>query len=69
MWMRPGELANVEYKETPIFGLHVPVTVSDVPAEILEPSTQWADANDFNSTLVHLATIFKVGPSLCTHWP
>eukprot|EP00884_Botryococcus_braunii_P009124 jgi/Botrbrau1/18212/Bobra.53_1s0071.1 len=54
-----GELSDVEYKETPIFGLHIPVAISNVPSEILEPSTQWPDPSEFDNTLTHLATIFK----------
>ncbi len=55
-----GELLNAEYKETPIFGLHVPTEVSNVPSQILDPATQWPDKGDFNTTLTHLATIYKV---------
>ena len=36
-----GELDNVKYNEHPIFGLHMPMSCPDVPAELLNPRKMW----------------------------
>lgn len=40
--------------------VQVPTQCSGIPAEILNPSNQWADKNEYNSTLMHLAELYKV---------
>eukprot|EP00798_Chlamydomonas_sp_ICE-L_P011423 gene11423-12549_t len=53
-----GDLANVEYVTTPIFGLRVPTTCPGVPAEVLMPEKAWSNAAEFSSTLNHLGELF-----------
>ena len=38
----------------------MPNQVSGVPAEILNPSNQWSNKNEYSSTLMHLAELYKV---------
>ena len=43
-----GELGRAEYSTTPIFNLHIPKTVTDVPDDILTPEQQWSDRAAFS---------------------
>ncbi len=54
-----GELDHVETVTDPIFGLSIPSTVSEVPAEILNPRDTWADGADYDTTAAKLAAMFK----------
>src|SRR3546814_14568216 len=38
-----GRLAKVETRPDPIFGLHVPASCPDVPADVLDPRRTWSD--------------------------
>lgn len=53
-----GELEGVEYGVTDIFNLQVPKVCPGVPADILQPETQWKVTTHFKATLEHLATLF-----------
>ena len=44
-----GELARAAYETTPIFNLHIPKAVTDVPDDILTPDKQWSDKAAFNA--------------------
>lgn len=54
-----GELDDVEFEEEPYFGLMIPTTVPDVPAEILNPRTTWADPEAYDAKARQLAAMFK----------
>ncbi|MFN8382262.1 MAG: phosphoenolpyruvate carboxykinase (ATP) [Anaerolineales bacterium] len=54
-----GNLANVEYKTDPIFGFDVPVTCPNVPEEVLNPSSSWGDAKEYDRRYKDLAMRFK----------
>ncbi len=54
-----GELDNVETKEDPIFGIHVPVAVPGVPDEVLVPSNVWEDKEAYERTARDLARQFN----------
>ncbi len=43
-----GELGRAQYSQTPIFNLHIPKTVTDVPDDILTPEQQWSDRAAFS---------------------
>src|SRR5207237_2485381 len=43
-----GRLDGVPTHEDPVFGLHIPDAVPDVPAEILDPRRRWADAEAYD---------------------
>ena len=43
-----GELGRAEYATTPIFNLHIPRAVTDVPDNILTPEQQWSDKAAFD---------------------
>jgi phosphoenolpyruvate carboxykinase (ATP) len=53
-----GELNEVAYEETPIFGLHIPTSCPNVPAEILNPRNTWADKEEYDQKAMDLATKF-----------
>jgi phosphoenolpyruvate carboxykinase (ATP) len=53
-----GELAKVETRTDPVFGLPYPVSCPGVPSELLDPSSSWADKADFQRTQAELADLF-----------
>ncbi|KAJ7300052.1 hypothetical protein O6H91_17G014800 [Diphasiastrum complanatum] len=54
-----GSLLKANYSQTPIFGLHIPDNVEEVPSEILHPENMWADKKAYTETLKKLASLFK----------
>ena len=54
-----GDLKNVEYKHNDIFNLEVPVTVKDVPSNILNPRDTWSDKDKYDEQAKKLALMFK----------
>lgn len=53
-----GELDSVEYEEDPVFGLMIPKSCPDVPAEILNPRNTWSDKEAYDKEAVKLAESF-----------
>ncbi len=53
-----GELNNVEFITHPVFGLAMPVSCPDVPAELLQPRTTWASGDAYDATANKLAASF-----------
>jgi phosphoenolpyruvate carboxykinase (ATP) len=53
-----GLLDEVDYKTTPVFGLHTPVSCPDVPSEILFPRNAWENQNEFDAKANELAERF-----------
>jgi len=53
-----GKLDSVEYEEDPIFGLMIPKSCPDVPAEILNPKNTWSDKEAYDRTAISLAESF-----------
>jgi phosphoenolpyruvate carboxykinase (ATP) len=53
-----GSLNNVQTKPDPVFGVHVPVEVPDVPAEVLDPRQTWKDPADYDAKARELAGLF-----------
>lgn len=53
-----GELDDVETKVDPVFGLNIPVSCPDVPAEVLDPASTWEDKAAYDDTAVNLAKSF-----------
>ncbi len=54
-----GTLDEVETKEDPIFGLHVPVEVPGVPSKVLDPSNTWESREDYDTMAKKLAEMFN----------
>jgi phosphoenolpyruvate carboxykinase (ATP) len=54
-----GELDEVETREDPYFGLHVPVRVEGVPDEVLRPRDTWQDGDAYDEQAAKLAGMFK----------
>jgi hypothetical protein len=50
---------KVEFVTEPAFGLHIPVSCPDVPAEILNPRNAWADKEAYDRTAADLAARFE----------
>jgi phosphoenolpyruvate carboxykinase (ATP) len=50
-----GRLAEAPVETDPVFGLAVPVSCPDVPAELLRPRETWRDPERFDRTARHLA--------------
>ena len=53
-----GRLAEVEYIVDPIFGFEVPTFCPDVPDEVLDPSSSWPDAKEYDKKYNQLAARF-----------
>jgi len=54
-----GELNNVETVQDPIFGLNIPVHVTGVPDQVLQPQKTWADPKAYESKAKELAAKFR----------
>lgn len=53
-----GELDNVQYETMPIFGLQMPTSCPNVPAEILNPRNTWANKEAYDAKAQFLANAF-----------
>ncbi|MCD6527140.1 MAG: phosphoenolpyruvate carboxykinase [Desulfuromonas sp.] len=53
-----GKLDKVDYQQDPIFGLHIPQSCPDVPAEILNPRNTWEDKAAYDAKATGLAKAF-----------
>jgi len=54
-----GQLAEVETTPDPIFGVKVPNSCPDVPAEVLQPRNTWADKGAYDKQARDLARRFS----------
>jgi phosphoenolpyruvate carboxykinase (ATP) len=54
-----GTLADVETAEDPIFGVHIPTSCPNVPAEVLQPKSTWQDKNSYDEYAKKLTAMFK----------
>jgi phosphoenolpyruvate carboxykinase (ATP) len=54
-----GSLAESDFIEHPIFGLHIPTTVPNVPSEVLDPCNTWDDGDAYVSMAQELAKKFR----------
>jgi phosphoenolpyruvate carboxykinase (ATP) len=54
-----GALNNVETITDPVFGLRIPTSCPEVPAEILIPRNTWEDKEAYDHQAQHLANRFK----------
>ena len=55
-----GQLADVGTRVHPNFGLNVPETCPDIPPEVLDPKTTWADKGAYDQTARELTKRFEV---------
>jgi phosphoenolpyruvate carboxykinase (ATP) len=53
-----GRLDKVEFVTESAFGLSIPVSCPEVPAEILNPRNSWADKEAYDKTAADLASRF-----------
>ncbi len=53
-----GQLDDVEFEAEPFFGLQIPKTCPDVPAEVLNPKNTWEDKEKYDATAKKLAGMF-----------
>ena len=54
-----GELGQVGTLVDPVFGLNIPVQVSGVPSEVLNPRETWVDGSQYDAAAEKLAAMFK----------
>ncbi len=54
-----GSLAQIETKPDPVFGVNVPVSCPEVPAEILTPRNTWTNKNAYDEKARDLARRFN----------
>jgi phosphoenolpyruvate carboxykinase (ATP) len=53
-----SKLDNVDYEDQNVFGLSIPKTCPNVPAEILNPRNTWADKNAYDEKAKYLGGLF-----------
>lgn len=53
-----GSLNGVAYETHPVFGMAVPQSCANVPADILNPRNTWADKNAYDEKAKYLAGLF-----------
>jgi phosphoenolpyruvate carboxykinase (ATP) len=54
-----GDLAKASTKIDPVFGLHVPEQVLNVPPDVLTPRETWSDKNSYDAQAKKLAAMFR----------
>jgi phosphoenolpyruvate carboxykinase (ATP) len=54
-----GELAGVEFRIDPVFGVDVPVAMPGVPMSLLNPRLTWADPTAYDAKARELARMFR----------
>ncbi len=54
-----GDLEKAEYETDPVFHLDYPKSCPNVPSELLDPSTSWADQAEYKQTQMDLAKLFN----------
>jgi phosphoenolpyruvate carboxykinase (ATP) len=54
-----GSLRDVPTNADPVFGLHVPESCPNVPAEVLNPRNTWADKEAYDVAAADLARRFR----------
>ncbi|ACY14550.1 phosphoenolpyruvate carboxykinase (ATP) [Haliangium ochraceum] len=54
-----GALESVDTTQDPIFGLAIPTSCPDVPADVLIPKNTWQDAAAYERTATKLAHLFR----------
>jgi phosphoenolpyruvate carboxykinase (ATP) len=53
-----GELDGAEFVEDPFFGVQVPTSCPNVPAEVLSPKNSWEDVGAYEARAKKLAGMF-----------
>jgi phosphoenolpyruvate carboxykinase (ATP) len=54
-----GQLDDVATHPDPVFGLHIPETVPDVPDDVLDPKLTWPDPTAYDEQAAQLAAMFS----------
>ena len=54
-----GELAEVEMRTDPVFGLSVPRSCPGVPSKLLDPRSTWSDPHAYDAQASRLAAMFR----------
>ena len=53
-----GALNDVSYQTLDVFGLRIPTSCPNVPAQVLNPKSTWTDGNAYDERCQHLARLF-----------
>jgi phosphoenolpyruvate carboxykinase (ATP) len=54
-----GALDSVETTVDPVFGLHVPTAVPEVPVDVLDQRSTWSDPAAYDEQAMKLAGMFR----------
>ena len=54
-----GSLKDASTEQDPIFGLHIPAAVNNVPTEVLNPRNTWRNPERYDATAKKLASLFR----------
>ena len=54
-----GTLDSVQYQNDPVFGLSIPVSCPDVPANVLNPISTWSDEDEYYRSATGLVAEFR----------
>ncbi|MGY3715350.1 phosphoenolpyruvate carboxykinase (ATP) [Sutcliffiella cohnii] len=64
-----GELTNAEFQPDPYFGVNVPLHVTGVPDEVLQPKKTWTSEAEYDKKARELAEKFKQNFTKFQHVP
>ncbi|UHA72498.1 phosphoenolpyruvate carboxykinase (ATP) [Paenibacillus sp. 481] len=54
-----GSIEEASFVPHPVFGVHTPSAVADVPSDLLDPRNVWVDQEDYDRKAQQLANLFK----------
>ena len=54
-----GKLDGVNFEEHPVFGLQMPTSCENIPADILNPRNTWEDKEAYDKKALELADSFR----------
>jgi phosphoenolpyruvate carboxykinase (ATP) len=54
-----GSLSEIETQPDPVFGLNIPTSCPEVPAEVLVPRNTWTDKEAYDAKALDLARRFN----------
>jgi len=54
-----GSMKDVNTREHPVFGLHMPTAIEGVPSDVLDPRTTWKDGAAYDAQAAKLAGMFR----------
>nr|AZL94676.1 phosphoenolpyruvate carboxykinase [Nephromyces sp. MMRI]AZL94678.1 phosphoenolpyruvate carboxykinase [Nephromyces sp. MMRI] len=54
-----NSLIKREFRKMDVFQFKIPESIEGIPSEILDPKQSWADQDEYNNKILHLANLFS----------